>query len=498
MASFHRPTKATHVINEKITIDTTDHEDHTFSGIVFPVKCKSILPVDKLIITTVSVRGDLGPLTVWVSKQPNEIFDDPTPPLPPPAANHGNNGPYALRNQRFDSNPPRTKIGRLILSPKYWTKVYDKTHCPSRRDFCELTLDTPIILRPGQCCGIYIHSSLPSDTAIVYDRKQKSKTYQDDFLAVYPGRAHVSTRVFGTNPIWGYGAAWRNNREFVGRLSYGVVYKLWNPNSHYDFGGAFQSLAIVLFACQRHWSSPFSALPDDCIFYILNMCRWDWVKDNFQSVRKAAKAKRDREELRLSATAEYNTITSATNDNVTTSDLSTARGPGEEEQAVMEGSCKGGCHGKSNHDDTVVLETQETNHVDDEEGMVVVINDDDYEEMSTSDRGDNDDDDDSEYDEDADEMSESDEDEGYTDHSSKRTFRFEDYDEYASNDEAQEQDRLLEEERRQLEQRRAQFWTHNHGRLMRLFMDQQQPLHPMHSQSDDDDDEDYDEDEHDE
>jgi hypothetical protein len=31
--------------------------------------------------------------------------------------------------------------------------------------------------------------------------------------------------------------------------------------------------------CQRRVESPFSKLPDDAIYYILNMMRWDWVND---------------------------------------------------------------------------------------------------------------------------------------------------------------------------------------------------------------------------
>ena len=76
-----------------------------------------------------------------------------------------------------------------------------------------------------------------------------------------------------------------DNREFVGRLSYGVVYDLWNPTEHMRFGNSFRHLALTLFACQRRIESPLCTLPDDCIFYILNMCRWDWVDDSFDSLR---------------------------------------------------------------------------------------------------------------------------------------------------------------------------------------------------------------------
>mmetsp|Transcript_25298 Transcript_25298/g.29293 ORF Transcript_25298/g.29293 Transcript_25298/m.29293 type:complete len:258 (+) Transcript_25298:53-826(+) len=75
------------------------------------------------------------------------------------------------------------------------------------------------------------------------------------------------------------------HREFVGQISYGVVYDLWNPSEHLRFGNSFRHLATNLFYCQRFRQSPLSRLPEECIFYILNMCRWDWAKDTFDGVR---------------------------------------------------------------------------------------------------------------------------------------------------------------------------------------------------------------------
>lgn len=36
---------------------------------------------------------------------------------------------------------------------------------------------------------------------------------------------------------------------------------------------------------QRRVDSPFSKLPDDCIFFIINMCRWDWMNDTSEELR---------------------------------------------------------------------------------------------------------------------------------------------------------------------------------------------------------------------
>lgn len=249
-----------------------DNEDHTFCGIMFPVKCKDLLPLDHLLIKSVAVRGRLGPLTVWVS----------------------NRDQHQLQ-QGEGERPPHF---RIRLDPAYWTKLYDKRHGPSRYEYKELVLDTPIRLVPGETRVIYIHSTLPGDQAIVYDNSylgQNVKRYEDDKLAIMTGRAHVSNDVFGQEPIWGWGNAWRDRREFVGRLNYGTVYKLWNPQVQPKFGGNFQDGARVLFLCQRRWESPWSKLPDECIFYILNMCRWDWFHDDSITMRQ----RRRREKARL-------------------------------------------------------------------------------------------------------------------------------------------------------------------------------------------------------
>jgi hypothetical protein len=233
------------------------------SGVLFPVKCKDLLPVEHLIIKTIAVRGGLGPLTVWVSNQDE------------------GNGDNQVR-----------------LNPAYWTKLYEKTHRASKHSYKTLVLEKPIILKPGQVRCIYIHSTLPNDEAIVYDNSyygMSSKRYEDEKLAILTGRAHVSPEVFGQEPIWGWGNAWRDRREFVGRLEYGTVYKLWNPQVQPKFGSNFQDCSRTLSLCQRRWESPFSRLPDECIYYILNMCRWDWFDDDSDTM----KDRRQREKARL-------------------------------------------------------------------------------------------------------------------------------------------------------------------------------------------------------
>jgi len=236
---------------------------------MFPVKCKELLPLDHILIKSVAVRGRLGPLTVWVSN-PDE---------------HG---------RRHDISDPHS----IRLDPRFWTKLYDKKHSASRHKYKELELDQPIRLVPGETRVIYVHSTLPGDEAIVYDDSsyyaQSAKRFEDGKILIMTGRAHVSCEVFGENPIWGWGNAWRDRREFVGRLNYGTVYKLWNPKEQPKFGGNFQDGARTLVLCQRRWESPMSRLPDECIYYILNLCRWDWFNDDVNSM----KLRRKREKMR--------------------------------------------------------------------------------------------------------------------------------------------------------------------------------------------------------
>ena len=68
------------------------------------------------------------------------------------------------------------------------------------------------------------------------------------------------------------------HREFVGRLMFGVRYKLWNPvgSTHAKFPAAFRLVAITLFCCQHRWESPLAMLPAEVVMYILNMCPWNW------------------------------------------------------------------------------------------------------------------------------------------------------------------------------------------------------------------------------
>jgi len=198
------------------------------------------VPLEFLRIDAISVRGDLGPISVWTV--------------------------------------PGTFKGKEH-SQKLWNLVYEREHPPSRDNYQVLELVTPIQLKPGESYGVYVHSKLPGDEGIVYDNQRANVTYEDRVLRVLPGMAHLSNRPFGRHGMWGF--PWRNNREFVGRFSYGINYTLWNPVNevHQRFPPEFRQAVMICLLCARRSDSPLHGLQDEVIFYIFNMCKHDWFSD---------------------------------------------------------------------------------------------------------------------------------------------------------------------------------------------------------------------------
>ena len=86
--------------------------------------------------------------------------------------------------------------------------------------------------------------------------------------------------------MWGWGSAWRSGRVFVGRMEYGVRYKLWGPKSHLSYGSAFRAATTALFMLQRRDDTIWATMPDDVIMYVLNMCPWDWFDDSVEVLER--------------------------------------------------------------------------------------------------------------------------------------------------------------------------------------------------------------------
>ena len=179
---------ARHLVHETFTCDTRDHEDHTFCGVMFDVSCETEFPTEYIELQSVFVRGALGPMTVWWTR-----------------------GGYEDNYDEEDA----------------WTQVYSGRHDSSWNSYAELKLSGLVRLRPGETCGIYIHSGLRGDAGLVYDNQRKDITYEDGVFKVFPGLAHLSNRPFGKSGMWGM--PWRTGREFVGRIQYGARWKMWRP-----------------------------------------------------------------------------------------------------------------------------------------------------------------------------------------------------------------------------------------------------------------------------
>ena len=239
-AAIFRPTQANYTVSENYEVDTEDHEDHTFCGVMFSLECKRELPVDFIEVYSISVRGELGPMTVWVT--------------------------------------PDTFLGKNER-PDLWEKVYEGNHESSCGAFTKLSFPRPVVVAGGTTIGMYVHSKVDGDGGVVYDNQRGHTAHEDTFIGLGPGFAHLSNKPFSPHGFWG--RAWRSRRQFVGRVAYGAKYKLWNPvgTVHHAFPMSFRRLVrLFVFGIKPYQPGcPISTLSNDILFYILNMCRWDWV-----------------------------------------------------------------------------------------------------------------------------------------------------------------------------------------------------------------------------
>lgn len=245
-AVLQRPKIANHIVHERVTVETADHEDHTFCGVMFDVRCIDSLPIEFLEISSVAVRGSLGPMTVWTT--PN-----------------GYQGKFSTEESKSS-----------------WKLVYEQSHAPSQRQLVPLHLEAPVRLNPGESCGLFVHSKRSDDTAVVYDNVRRFRqgdvgVDNSGLLTILPGMAALDNTPFGQMGMWGEG--WRRRREFVGRIAVGVCWRLWNPESHHLFPPRFRATVRCLLLCASRRGSPLNCFSDMITFYILNMCRWDWFGD---------------------------------------------------------------------------------------------------------------------------------------------------------------------------------------------------------------------------
>merc|ERR1711871_973718 len=238
---------------------------------MFNVTLESVYPIQYIEIYSFAVRGALGPMSIWTTTD----------------------GGFENKHE----------------APEQWTIRYNKHHNLSFDKLEELVLDEPLRLYAnGDCRGIYIHSRRPGDQGIVYDNKKMFSTsscnYEDDFIRVSHAIAHLSNRPFGRRGPWG--RPWRNNREFVGKINYGVKYMLWSPKLHVKMPIVHQQVVMTVLLCSRRKDCPISSLPYDILLYILNMLApWDFKFGDEKNASFMKGGSEEREGLRYYASRAF-------------------------------------------------------------------------------------------------------------------------------------------------------------------------------------------------
>jgi hypothetical protein len=103
-----------------------------FNGIMFDLTVPDILPIDFVRVTSVAVRGGLGPMSVYISTKPQQRYTE------------------------------------IFESPELWKRIYSRDHNPSPHRLVDLKFDEPLVFRPGETRAMYVHSANPGDSGIVY------------------------------------------------------------------------------------------------------------------------------------------------------------------------------------------------------------------------------------------------------------------------------------------------------------------------------------------
>jgi len=257
----------------EFTAPTPDREDHSFSGMFFSLGCATALPIDSIEISAISVRGNLGRVRVYAKNVHLKTFDDALPPVD-----------VSERYGHYSAND--ANVADLMDAEAWGEPAYDEEHRPSYDEPVALKLRTPITLRVGEKVQVYVHTDARSDKGLVYDdaRDVLGRPKCDGVLQIYPGYAHLSHVPFGKAAPWyaedeAVVSSLRKDRRFVGMVSYGVRWMLWQPEReiHGRFPSEFQEVVRTILRGMRDPGSILSVLDENVMMYTLNkFVGWEW------------------------------------------------------------------------------------------------------------------------------------------------------------------------------------------------------------------------------
>jgi len=251
---------------------TEDRGDHSFNGIFFALTCDAVAPVAACEVNSVAVRGDLGAMKVFY-----RISD----------AKRGLEAQDADTTERFGHYRADDQRVRVLLDASTWTKCYD-ADCGlgDFKTLVSLVFDEPVRFKPGEKLELYVHSADESDRGLVYDDAPDlcGRPEDDGMVQIWPGYAHLSSVPFGTSAPW-YGdderviTSLRRDRRFVGKVAYGVRWKLWEPNreTNASFPKPYRDVVRTILLGMKDRGSLLSALDYDVVMYMINrFVGWDW------------------------------------------------------------------------------------------------------------------------------------------------------------------------------------------------------------------------------
>ena len=126
-----------------------EESDHTFNGVIFPVRCG---PIDDIEILGIAVAGEIGPYKIYVM-----------------------DGDFR-RKERSRANYKVVASGR---EERCWHGTKD------------LMFGQPFLCKAGSLCSVYVHSEVASDQGICYQEYYRDIVADNEDLRIYSGEGRT-------------------------------------------------------------------------------------------------------------------------------------------------------------------------------------------------------------------------------------------------------------------------------------------------------------------